>query len=116
MSEDLEKSKIYDRFERVTEQTKDLLEKMEQLQLQITEVLEENAELTIENEHLHKLIAENQQENESAELSSSRQNLQKLYEQGFHVCNEYYGKRLDHHESCTFCLDAIFGRRGNGAN
>ncbi|KRM60447.1 hypothetical protein FC26_GL000535 [Paucilactobacillus vaccinostercus DSM 20634] len=113
MSEKLDKSQIYDHFERVTRQTKDLLDRMEQLQLQITEVLEENAELSIENEHLHEIITESHQESESNELSTSRQNLQKLYEQGFHVCNEYYGKRLDHHESCTFCLDAIFGRRGN---
>lgn len=112
MSENLDKSRIYDRFEKITQQTKDLLEKMEQLQLQMTEVLEENAELTIENEHLHKLIADSQKDADENELSTPRQNLQKLYEQGFHVCNEYYGKRLDHHESCTFCLDAIFGRRG----
>ena len=25
------------------------------------------------------------------------------------VCSEYYGKRLEPNESCTFCLDAIFG-------
>lgn len=113
MSESLDKSRIYDHFEQVTRQTKDLLARMEQLQLQMTEVLEENAELSIENEHLHQIIAENHEAADSNELSTSRQNLQKLYEQGFHVCNEYYGKRLEHHESCTFCLDAIFGRRGN---
>jgi hypothetical protein len=38
MSEKLDKSQIYDHFERVTRQTKDLLDRMEQLQLQITEV------------------------------------------------------------------------------
>lgn len=111
MTESLDKSEIYDQFAQVTKQTQDLLTSMEQLQIKITSVLEENAELSIENEHLHQIIKEFKDKSDSVELSSSRQNLQKLYEQGFHVCNEYYGKRLDRDESCTFCLDAIFGRQ-----
>jgi regulator of replication initiation timing len=110
MNESLDKSEIYDQFAQVTKQTKDLLTNMEQLQVKITSVLEENAELSIENEHLHQIIDQYKNQSDPSDLSSSRQNLQKLYEQGFHVCNEYYGKRLDKNESCTFCLDAIFGR------
>lgn len=110
MNESSDKSEIYDRFAQVTKQTKDLLENMEQLQIKMTEILEENAELSIENEHLHQIIDKAKDQSDPSELSTPRQNLQKLYEQGFHVCNEYYGKRLDRNESCTFCLDAIFGR------
>jgi len=110
VNESLDKSEIYDRFTQVTKQTKDLLDNMEQLQTRMTEILEENAELSIENEHLHQVIVKTQDQSDPSELSNPRQNLQKLYEQGFHVCNEYYGKRLERNESCTFCLDAIFGR------
>lgn len=48
MSERVDKSKIYERFTRVTKQTKDLVDSMEELQSMMTAVLEENAELSIE--------------------------------------------------------------------
>lgn len=50
---------------------------------------------------------------DGSQLTPSRQNLQKLYKEGFHVCNEYYGKRLEDHESCTFCLETIFRDRAH---
>jgi len=112
MAERIDKREVYDRFANVTKQTQELLDSMEQLKLDMTEILEENAELSVENEHLHTVIKEFKGENNEEDgLSMPRQNLQKIYEQGFHVCNEYYGKRLDYNESCTFCLDVIFGRQ-----
>lgn len=80
------------------------------LQNAVTGLQEENAELAIENEKLRamlKQVAPNQGEEP---LTKSRENLKELYQQGFHVCNEYFGKHLAKNESCTFCLDAIFGR------
>ncbi|WP_076460815.1 DNA replication initiation control protein YabA [Limosilactobacillus caccae] len=109
MSEQHNSSNIYERFAQVTKQMKDLVDNMEQLQVQITEILEKNVELSIENEHLRQVIKQNQPRHSDDQLSGSRQNLKELYQQGFHVCSEYYGKRLAPNESCTFCLDAIFG-------
>lgn len=43
------------------------------------------------------------------EMSKSRLNLQKLYEDGFHVCNVYYGSRRLNDEPCVFCIDVIYG-------
>ncbi|MFZ1393517.1 MAG: initiation control protein YabA, partial [Trichococcus flocculiformis] len=37
--------------------------------------------------------------------------LQKLYEDGFHVCNVYYGSRRLNDEPCVFCIDVIYGER-----
>ncbi|OJG91959.1 hypothetical protein RV15_GL003604 [Enterococcus silesiacus] len=45
------------------------------------------------------------------ELSKSRMNLEKLYEEGFHVCNILYGSRRENDEECAFCLDVIYGER-----
>ncbi|WP_439794977.1 initiation control protein YabA [Secundilactobacillus kimchicus] len=77
----------------------------------VTAKLEENAELTIENQHLRELLAEDEGGGQSTQLSKSRQTLEKLYEQGYHVCNRDYGTRLDKGESCAFCLDVIYGER-----
>lgn len=109
MSEHHDSNNIYERFTQVMKQTRELADNMEQLQAQITTILEENVELSIENEHLRQAVKKNQPRHSDNHLSGSRQNLKELYQQGFHVCSEYYGKRLEPNESCTFCLDAIFG-------
>ena len=114
MTDRVDKGNLYDRLNVITQQTKALVENMEILQEHMNSVLKENAELTIENNHLREMMA---QQNFKADegLSDSRKNLQKLYQEGFHVCNEYYGKRLEDDESCTFCLDVIFNdQRGKG--
>lgn len=113
MDQRIDKREIYDHFAELKKQTQALVESMDVLQNQMNAVLEENAELSIENEHLHQVLKEqrNKQGQNGSQLTPSRQNLQKLYKQGFHVCNEYYGKRLEDHESCTFCLETIFRDR-----
>lgn len=45
---------------------------------------------------------------ERQELSESRLNLEKIYEDGFHVCNLLYGSRREQDEPCAFCLDVIY--------
>lgn len=109
MNEQQQSGNIYERFAQVTKQTRELVDNLEQLQTQITKILEENIELSIENEHLRQAIKKTKPHHSDEHLLGSRQNLKELYQQGFHVCSEYYGKRLEPHESCTFCLDAIFG-------
>lgn len=109
MSEKQANENIYDRFAQVMKRTRELVANMEQLQAQITEVLEQNAELSIENDHLRKAIKKMKDQSGEAKLSGSRQNLKELYQQGFHVCSEYFGKRLAPGESCAFCTDVIFG-------
>ena len=110
MSEEYSSDNLYEQFAQVMNQTQDLVNKMEQLQAKIIAISEENVELSIENKHLRKMIKEKQPHHSENQLSGSRQNLKELYQQGFHVCSEYYGKRLEPNESCTFCLDAIFGQ------
>ena len=44
------------------------------------------------------------------ELSKSRLNLEKLYEQGFHVCKDFYGSRRENQEECVFCSSMIYGK------
>ena len=109
MCENQANENIYVRFAQVTKQTRDLVDNMEQLHNQVTELLEQNAELSIENDHLRRVIKKMKDKNGESKLSGSRQNLKELYQQGFHVCSEYFGKRLAPGESCAFCTDVIFG-------
>lgn len=41
-------------------------------------------------------------------LSTSRKNLENIYEEGFHVCYDLYGSRRANDEPCAFCLEVIY--------
>lgn len=93
-----------------------IITRFEQVQDEVTQTLEQNAELEIENQHLREVLRsdhdrELNSDNSEPQLSKSRQNLEKLYEQGFHVCNYEYGKRRENNEPCAFCVEVIYGER-----
>lgn len=110
MPDHTNKQNIYDQFNNVTQQTHELMASLSILSEQLTHLLAENARLAVENEHLREVITDQKKKQDAHELSDSRKILQRLYQEGFHVCSDMYGKRLGPHESCTFCLDAIYGR------
>lgn len=113
----MDKRTLFDQFHRVDTRISSVGEDLREIQEKINQLIEENTTLQIENQHLRDRIEcitkENTQDSEQnePEMSKSRLNLQKLYEDGFHVCNVYFGTRRMHDESCVFCLDAIYGDR-----
>ncbi|KRO04539.1 MULTISPECIES: DNA replication initiation control protein YabA [Levilactobacillus] len=109
----MEKQEIYDQFKSLEDQLQEMLVQFTDLQTEMTKVFEQNAELGIENQHLRDLVRELQrtlpQDPETQQgLSKSRQILEKLYEEGFHVCREFYGTRRKQDEECAFCLEVIY--------
>lgn len=108
MSEHLDKGALYDHLNQAIRETRDLVSSMEELQHKMTLVLEENAELSIENEQLRQLLRE-QSQHQGTGLTASQKKLQKIYEEGFHICHEYYGKRRN--DECLFCQSALNPKR-----
>ncbi|NVY95972.1 DNA replication initiation control protein YabA [Lactobacillus sp. DCY120] len=100
----------YAKFEVLQQLSQDLTRELALMKESISQVLEENAELKIENEHLRTRLStvDNKKEDE---LSESRRTLEKLYDQGFHVCTVMYGAHREQQEECAFCLDVIYGER-----
>ena len=112
----MNKRELYDSFEELEKQTKFTLSQIERIKAEMGKVIEKNAELEIENQHLREHLHEIEQKQkgkEGTELSKSRKNLEKLYEEGFHVCNvdNMYGSRRVNDEPCVFCQDVIYGDR-----
>ena len=113
----MNKRELYDSFEELEKQTKFTLSQIERIKAEMGKVIEKNAELEIENqhlrEHLHEIEQKQKANKEGTELSKSRKNLEKLYEEGFHVCNvdNMYGSRRVNDEPCVFCQDVIYGDR-----
>lgn len=105
----MEKNQIYDKFSSVIIELQAVISETKEMKQLISTLIEENAELTIENEHLRNQLMNKQTAANQPRLSRSRENLRKLYESGFHICNPSYGRRLEDGESCLECLDIIYG-------
>lgn len=104
---------IYNFILELEEQNQDVTRKLALLKQMVGEIVEENTRLKLENEALIKQI--NTQEEIAKELFveaehakakkkfdiRSKQNLESLYNEGFHICSDQFGKLRE--VECIFC-------------
>ncbi|AGY80927.1 MULTISPECIES: initiation-control protein YabA [Carnobacterium] len=113
----MDKKTLYDSFTQIELDTDATLHQISEIKKEVETLVEENATLRIENQHLRDRLSDLEKQQRSdeevvePEMSKSRLNLEKLYEDGFHVCNVFYGSRRVNDEPCAFCLDVIYGER-----
>lgn len=70
----------------------------------LNDTLTENTQLRLENERLRDRIEELES---STKVKKSVDSLQKIYDEGFHVCRTYYGKVLENGENCLLCQEVL---------
>lgn len=78
---------------------------VEALKKQLLSVVEENVALQIENTKLRDRL--DQLANSGQEPNRGLANLVQIYEDGFHICNNFYGQRQEPDEACMFCLGLL---------
>jgi len=112
----VEKQDIFAQIHGLEEQMGKSYADLGALKQQIVLLLEENQRLHIENRQLRKLLKQGDPVPEQGarpqaaaaafNVGEGYDNLARLYHEGFHICNVYYG-HLRTEGDCLFCLSFL---------
>lgn len=112
----MDKRSLYDGLNELESELRNSLNELIRMKESLLQLVEKNTTLELENQRLREHLRELDQVKEAAAkksaeaagLSQSRMNLEKIYEEGFHVCYDLYGSRRENDEPCAFCLEVIY--------
>lgn len=106
----MDKREIFDSLDKFSQQLMLTLAEVEAIKKEIQGLVGENTSLRLENSKLRERLSQislNEQE-ASQQHGHGLSNLEKIYDDGFHVCTFFYGQRREDDEACAFCLELLY--------
>ena len=112
----MDKKELFETVSNMEVQIGELYIQLGELKQNLADFIEENNALKIENEYLKsKLLVEDEKNItkssikvpiEAMDIGEGHDNLARLYQEGFHICNIHFGSlRLE--GDCLFCLSFL---------
>src|SRR5699024_9511128 len=108
----LNKRELVDRVTHMETQIGELYEQLGSLRKHLSQMIEENHRLSVENEHLRHYLEKGKPQKETVKSGTDQlpvegvDSLARIYKEVFHICHTEFGSTIAI-EDCMFCLDLI---------
>ncbi|MBP2620901.1 DNA replication initiation control protein YabA [Streptococcus panodentis] len=103
----MDKRDLFDALDDFSQTLLVTLAEVEAIKKHLKSVVEENTALRLENDKLRERLGE-VEATAPAKGHKSRDNLRKIYADGFHICTDFYGQRRENDAECMFCDELLF--------
>ncbi|TWS94088.1 MULTISPECIES: DNA replication initiation control protein YabA [unclassified Streptococcus] len=100
------KKDLFDAFDGFSQNLMLTLADVEAMKKQVQALVEENARLRLENTKLRQYFEE-VEKGKTRTSKETRDTLLGIYQDGFHVCKDFYGQRRDNDGDCLWCDEQL---------
>lgn len=102
------KKDLFDVFDGFSQNLMVTLAEIEAIKKQVQDLVEENTQLRLENNKLRERLTQVSEQHAEKNQHQAKQHLDTIYEDGFHICTDFYGQRRENDEQCAFCLELLY--------
>ena len=98
---------LFDALDDFSQQLLVTLADVEAIKKNLKSLVEENTALRLEILKLRERLGEVEAD-APVKAKHVRESVRRIYRDGFHVCNDFYGQRREQDEECMFCDELLY--------
>ncbi len=101
-----DRKEVFEQLNHLENALNSTLAQVSSIRTELENSLTENATLRMELEKLRERLAEI--DHKTIDKTQPNANLIKIYDEGFHVCTNFYGQHREEDEPCAFCTELLY--------